>query len=208
MSQVHGEMRELDQTRSVTMILKGKDMDWWIDTACIAWRQQIPSLQGFELIVMGLSQRFHYRSERITVDLRGSVGHHGTMGYKAMKWTWLLGESTRIIGLTSSKSYDLWLSIKVPGALFDQWHMSMHNQSFLPWLLSPHNVQQWQMATQRHSYQGPWNTRTTIKLPTLWSLTWCAWRWTSVIQGQQNEPASDACGTLHNPSSKTKGMKS
>jgi len=59
-SQVHGEMLQLDQTRSVTMILKGKDMEWWIDTtAYTAWRQQIPSLQGFELIVMGTSQRFH-----------------------------------------------------------------------------------------------------------------------------------------------------
>lgn len=108
-SQVHGEMLQLDQTRSVTMILKGKDMEWWIDTtASTAWRQQIPSLQGFELIVMGTSQRFHYYKsdvERICCwSTRGSEGHHGTMGYKAMKWTLHFRGN---IGLTSSKSYDL-----------------------------------------------------------------------------------------------------
>ena len=93
-SQVYGKMRQLHQTRSATMILKGKDVDWRIDIGYTGWSQQIPSFQGFELIVVETSQRFYWLTvivERITVDLGGSEGHHGTMGSTAIKWSLFWG---------------------------------------------------------------------------------------------------------------------
>ena len=127
------------------MILKGKDVDWRIDIGYTGWSQQIPSFQGFELIVMGTSQRFYWLTvivERITVDLGGSEGHHGTMGSTAIKWSLFWGGIRNPQGLSDwlhQNPKDSWLSIKVPGALFDPCHICpcICHQSFLPWLPTP-----------------------------------------------------------------------